>query len=291
MPASPADEEVAPDPAAASTEAATQAVPTASGEAPMDLWVALSDITAGREAAIRIGQQLKAAFTGFAGVIDALTGYVQRVLTSLPDLEGSIQSVTAVSAFTHDDGIPIIWVAPQEVAEELLKASDRTARLAVLAAREPAVVERCLRLLDEMTETDLAALTRLVREAVMACEDGYPAAAQALAVDLSEEVIAGAMGRRPFVTQRDRVNALGDQPLEYARTVLCLWPVARFYEHWRPGQGGPVPPATNRHATTHRFVEAHRREHALIALMLTTSLLREWYEMGGDPGAWAPLAP
>lgn len=220
------------------------------------------------------------AFDDFAKRLEGFLG-------SLPNVGGAVHSMVEYENCTERDGIPIIWLPRPDVVNLLIAAADRETRVAILLDPESEILEDCKAIASEISHPELQALADLVMQAQRAHASGFSAAAQTLGVVLCEAAINGLLGEGRFETQRQAVDEMGEMPLKYFRSILCLWPVSKFYQMWH--RSDPIPRETNRHASVHRFLDAYSREHALIAIMLATSLVREWQEVGGQDGALAVL--
>ena len=233
-------------------------------------------------------RQIASLFKGID--FKALDDFAKRLegfLGSIPNLGGVVHRLTEYENCTLRDGIPIIWLPRPNVANLLLDATDREARVALLLEHESEILEDCEAIASEVSHPELRALADLVMQA-RRVHATSSAAAQALGVVLCEEAINGLLGWREFAPQRRVIEEIGELPLGYFRSILCLWPVSRFYQTWR--RPAPIPRETNRHASIHKFLDAYSPANALIAVMLATSLVREWDELGGEDGALAVLA-
>ena len=63
------------------------------------------------------------------------------------------------------------------------------------------------------------------------------------------------------------------------RRAIALAPIERFYTEWYPSSGRPAPAELSRHVTIHQATLDHfSRSNALLAVMLMTSLLREFQQ-------------
>lgn len=236
------------------------------------------------EAFAVVGERLRSLFEGFSGFGEQL----ERLVANLPAIGNTVRRFAEYENCTRRDGIPIIWVPRSDIADAVLDAADRDARVAVLLEHAGEILEDCELGVNHIDGPELQTLGGFVKQALGSYAAGYPAAAQALGVVLCEQVITGLLGKANFKAQRQRVDGMGELPIAYMRSILCLWPVSQFYQTWLPPN--PLPTTTNRHASIHDFRRAYSRENALIALMLSTSLLREWHEEGGEDGALASLA-
>jgi hypothetical protein len=246
------------------------------------------------EMLVRNSTQVTALFENFQRQIaDLFAGFgdfairLERFLGSLPNFGGVVHHFTEFENCTLRDGIPVIWLPRPNVANLLLEATDRGARVAILLEHESEILDDCEAIASEVTHPELRALADFVMQA-RRVHATSPAATQALGVVLCEEAINGLLGWREFTPQRRVLGEIDELPLGYFRSVICLWPVSQFYQTWR--RPNPIPRETSRHASIHKFLDAYSREHALIAVMLATSLVREWQELGGEDGALAALA-
>lgn len=129
-----------------------------------------------------------------------------------------------------------------------------------------------------VTDLDLAPRVPQAVEAVEALLAGFPQAAQALAVAVSESLLTEyvANGRTYGELRIDVAVDTDDLTIVDVRTTFALLPVHRFYTPWRPHTGVPAPGELSRHVTVHHARADHLTpENALIAVMLLSSLLRD----------------
>ena len=196
----------------------------------------------------------------------------------------------------QEDAIPVAWVPPPEVLKALVNASPKD-RLAVLRSHETEVLQHCRRLLTQCRDPWIGDETVLLGRSLAAFEAGYHEAAMALAVALGEPLAIWASEprvqsfdseaeRATWEATRDkkryslaRLELSAEAPgqklkrLEVLRHALIA-PIPKFFTPYYPGQ--PVPETVSRHATVHQPSVAHlSRDNALLAIMLSTSILRE----------------
>ncbi|MGH8868825.1 MAG: hypothetical protein ACRDYU_12595 [Actinomycetes bacterium] len=93
----------------------------------------------------------------------------------------------------YEDGIPVIWVPPGEVLDEVLAAPDRSSRINILVKNSDGLLSDCVRVIAEANDPSFDGQRRLAQCAVQAWGD-YPEAAQDLAVDVADALIAVRLG-------------------------------------------------------------------------------------------------
>jgi hypothetical protein len=198
----------------------------------------------------------------------------------------------------QEDAIPVAWVPPPEVLKALV-AAQRSDRLSVVRSYEAAVLEQCRALLHRCRDPWIRDEAVLLGRAIDAFEAGHHEAAMTLAVALGEPLALWASEPRVqfFDSEAERVAwevtlkkdkyslaklelsavAPGQKlkRLEVLRHAL-IGPVPKFFTPYYPNQGQPVPNTVSRRATVHQPSIAHlSRDNALLAIMLSISILRE----------------
>jgi hypothetical protein len=117
-------------------------------------------------------------------------------------------------------------------------------------------------------------------------QPGLEALAQSHAGNIVDSIVlailGGGHGRQ--VAQQRASEPYDDLPLHVAVEHLVLRPLHHGFAKWHAGNGGPIPTRFARHATAHAVgqPDVFTRDHALVAVMLATSLTRQFWD---DPGA------
>lgn len=195
------------------------------------------------------------------------------------------------------EGIPTAWVPPPTVLQALV-AAPRSERLAVLNSFQGTIIRQCEFLIDQCGDPPLSDNRVLLGRALAAFEAGYHEAAMALAVAVGESlalwacklrggIFASESARKtweearkkhPYSLARHEVAAVGPSQLkgfEVLRRAL-IGPIPRFFSPFYPSKDMPIPDTVSRHMTVHQpTVEHLSKTNALLAIMLSTSLLRE----------------
>ncbi len=186
-----------------------------------------------------------------------------------------------VKEVIHDDGIPLVWVPREKIVREVLVAPDRHARVAVLLAHSDELIDDCRTVLDAVDEPSLSGQLPLAKQAVEAFAAGYPEAAQALGVTVTETAVARSLLGSDYRKVKNQV-LFDPELVPYAELRLraALAPIHRFYTAWRPNSGEPAPEGLSRHVTVHQADLMHYTpRNALIAMLLVSSVLRALQEL------------
>ena len=186
------------------------------------------------------------------------------------------QWIRALSLMCADDGVPLAWVPPAPVVEELVDAADHAARDVVLLAHADEIEQQARALLGVVTHDDLGGLRAAGESAWDAWDAGLLIPAQAAAGVIVGEVLLrhgfGAFGdfRKKWEPFRD-VPTEEWQLTELRTTALmCALSTAVQREDQGDFRG------FNRNVALHRLDEVqYTRANALRALMLVTAAVRE----------------
>lgn len=188
---------------------------------------------------------------------------------------------------TMNEGIPLIWVPGPRIVGRLLKAESTEKRLAVLDETRLEIVENCMMVLEEVKDPHLLALAALAVEAAKALRDGHCAASQALSANVFDTWLRGVVrrgvlfslppgARFKYARVLQQIQPVdGSIALVELKASGALTPVIMALAEFNPDDG--VSPASfGRHATAHAVGPAqYSNVNAVIALMLTTSVLRQ----------------
>ncbi|MDG4807231.1 hypothetical protein O7634_10780 [Micromonospora sp. WMMD1120] len=188
-----------------------------------------------------------------------------------------------VATIVQNEGLPLVWVPRREIVEELFAATDRNARIGVLLSHRGEVVEDCREVLADVSHPRLINQLPLIGRAVDASEDGHHEAAQALAVVVTETVVARAIpGKYKAVKDRVVFNPNG-MTVGEVRLRAALAPIGMFYTAWFPSSGDPAPTKLSRHVTVHQAdTNYYTAENAVVAVLLAASVIRAAQEIYED---------
>jgi hypothetical protein len=207
---------------------------------------------------------------------------IKRQLDSLPpNWSDDVIYSENLQTVIHDDGIPLVWVPRSEIVTELLAATSRAARVAVLLARCDEIVEDCRLVLTDISHETLAAQRPLAMKAVNAFAGGHYEAAQALAVVVTETAVAHQFPNADYAATKKQVNFdLVQARLTKIRVEAALIPINPFYTAWKPSWGIPAPEELSRHVSVHQADVGHyTKSNSTVAILLVTSVLRALQEM------------
>ena len=127
------------------------------------------------------------------------------------------------------------------------------------------------------------------REAVAAARAGLTRAAQSLAasvVDSAVRLVVPQLSSSYYPKVIEKVSSNEDPYMQDLREVATYWPVAPALRPFWGHKGDPTPTDFNRHASAHAVgSEQYTPANALVALMLATSMLREFEEHETTPPA------
>ena len=181
-----------------------------------------------------------------------------------------------------------MWVPRPQIVTELVEASGAPARRAVLVASASEIASDCLAVLAEVNAPDLKDLADLAAEAADTLRMGKPGSAQALAANVFDTLLHDVC-RRAVILQpvpangwyrkvRDQIEPVGDGTLigELRHTCVLAAALPALQSYW---PGDPSPEEYACHATAHGASRIQYSDvNAVIAVMLTTSMLREAQE-------------
>lgn len=180
----------------------------------------------------------------------------------------------------RDDGLPLVWVPRAELVQEVLDAEDREARIAVLLAHAPELVQDCRGVLHGVTHAVLAGQQQLAGRCVDALEHGHHEAAQALAVAVTETAVSRTLGGNYAKVKQQVLFDPDLVPYTQLRLRAALAPIHRFYTDWSPKSPHPAPEAVSRHVTVHHADPSHYTDaNSLVAVLLACSVLRALQEL------------
>lgn len=183
----------------------------------------------------------------------------------------------------NEDGIPLVYVPRESIVAELLAADDRAARIGVLEMHRAELIEDCRRALDYFKG---AASVGLASKALDALAEGHDAAAQALAVIITDAQIKTLLDI-PYPKIREKVQRdIREVTIGEIRLLATFAAAGLFYVEWSPKSPSPPPESLSRHATVHHAAPAQfTTPNALVSVMLMVSILRAIDEFDEDEAA------
>lgn len=180
----------------------------------------------------------------------------------------------------RDDGLPLVWVPRVELVQDVIDADDREARVAVLLAHTPELLQDCRDVLDTVTHDVLAGQQQLAVRCVEALEGGHHEAAQALAVAVTETAVSRILGGNYAKVKQQVLFDVDLVPYTQLRLRAALAPIHRFYTEWNPRSPHPAPEAISRHVSVHRADPSHYTgANSVVAVLLACSVLRALQEL------------
>jgi hypothetical protein len=185
-----------------------------------------------------------------------------------------------VAEVIRDDGLPLVWVPRAELVQEVVDAEDREARVTVLLAHAPELVQDCRGVLHGVTHAAFTGQQRLAERCVEALEQGHHEAAQALAVAVTETAVSRTLSGNYAKVKQQVIFNPDLVPYTQLRLRAALAPIHRFYTEWSPKSPHPAPEAISRHVSVHHADPSHYTEaNSLVAVLLACSVLRALQEL------------
>lgn len=233
----------------------------------------------------------------FIKMASALTETTQWLAHLYPDLDESLFEITRevlpenwnkdidfdnLETLIYRDGIPVVWVPSGDVLVELLEQGERDSRVQILLQHSNAILNDCLRVLDEVTRERLLDQRELAIRAIGAWRE-HPEAAQALAVVLADTLIMNWV-KDETLSDYSKIKEgvkqdLDDVPFRNLRKVCAVAVIHTFLETWNPNSNASLPISLSRHATIHGADPAHiHAANSMVAILLVTSLLRTFQD-------------
>jgi len=212
---------------------------------------------------------------------ERLNLWIPLNLRDIPDLAAAAQ-------LSLDEGLPLAWVPRGAIVDALLASGTPQERALILD-------ERCTEILDDCEAVLVDIPHEWAKEclaAISALRAGFDGPAQSHAGNIIDSIVLRLLGK----DGRDRAKAragepFDDVPLRLASESLTLRPLYRAFVPWWPDRSARPPDHFARHATAHAVGHPglfHRR-HALVAVMLATSLTVQFWDDDVDAGP-APTA-
>lgn len=177
-----------------------------------------------------------------------------------------------------EDGFPVLWVPNQHVLEEMARASDRSARQAVLLKHQGELVAEAAQVLRRVTALDLADDRKALEQCLSCLPSAWmPAQTLALIVAATRTQTEGDLPTQGALRRRaNAANTTGTDPdLEDIGQELTLAAIAPALAQFTPGETD-IPDRPNRHAVAHTVSAIQQTPgNALEAVLLAVSVLRQ----------------
>ncbi|MFJ5124006.1 hypothetical protein ACIP80_02680 [Streptomyces sp. NPDC088555] len=179
-------------------------------------------------------------------------------------------------------GIPVSWVPPAHVLRLLLDAGDHDARLRVLVDHEDEIRALCEEMAAYCDDEWLGDAPEMAAKIVAAWRDGHPEAAACMAL-LAVEELAHQVSRvdrsKKHKGLQGAAEAIVSNDDWFPQGQTALSPLFPLYTQYWADKGHDVPEQLSRHALVHSISLGHLSQgHAIVAIMLMVSLLRELQE-------------
>ncbi|GDY49069.1 hypothetical protein SANT12839_099510 [Streptomyces antimycoticus] len=189
------------------------------------------------------------------------------------------------------EGVPLAWVPPADVIQQLLTADDPASRARVIDDCRPTILASCEAALASVTDTRFIAQRALLEECVRMAEHGMFSGAQALAANVWDTLIRGLAFANPewlkpngqwqgYPKVLENIPAVEDDDptIRQFREAAAFLPFPQALKTFWPPT--PVPQNFNRHATAHAAATTqYTPVNAVTAVMLAVSVLRDIDDM------------
>lgn len=183
------------------------------------------------------------------------------------------------------DRLPVVWVPPSLVLQEMIELPDLETRQACLIEHLDEVCGHALTVVDEITSSDLTFLAESLREAIELLMSGRFKGAQALAAILLDEMFQRRLKPQweskagleiKMISSRRRDMKVKEVP--YIGTLAAMYGVLDSYDLRK---GDIVPYRFNRHASVHGHCKRqYTPTNAIVGVLYAISLARQ---MAEDP--------
>jgi hypothetical protein len=209
---------------------------------------------------------------------------LQKAVESwLPPNLRSAHDLDKIAQLSFDEGLPLAWVPRAEIVLELTSAATPEDRLLILLAHFDNILDDCEGALAGISH-DWANQCRTALSGMR--QPGLEALSQSHAGNIVDSIVLAILGgdHGRQVAQQRASEPYDDLPLHVAVENLVLRPLHHGFAQWHAGNSDPIPTRFARHATAHAVgqPDVFTREHALVAVMLATSLTCQFWD---DPGA------
>lgn len=173
-----------------------------------------------------------------------------------------------------DEGIPLAWVPPTHVLEQLFAAETPGDRRKVLSSNWKSIVDECVVVLNSVGEQKLAVYVEFALEAAEALSEGKWKASQALSTNILDSFLHQKFtpaSRKELTNQRNRV----DWKRFPMRVALVVGALSGGYAEYWPKNGDEIPKQFSRHASAHGLSRTqYSRLNSVIALMNVVGLIK-----------------
>ena len=175
------------------------------------------------------------------------------------------------------EGIPVVWVVPEDVLDDICSRMTLGERFSVLTNAADRIAERCYEVLAQTSSEERSGYRALAEHTLRALEGGHFSAAQALAVNVLDSLLRSA--GLPLNNAKQAAAKYSFDPAEVRLNELIyrlsVAPLGRFAVQWSEKSPNPRPTTLNRHVSVHWAGPDHYTPtNALLAVMMLVSLLR-----------------
>lgn len=210
------------------------------------------------------------------GLLDALAPSFSGLKLPLPNWRGVKfpDNFDDIETMLLDEGLPLAWVPPAAVLQQLFDAPDAPARRRIIGRKWQMLSAACREQLESVKDPKAAKSARFALSAVAALEEGHSEASQALASNLLDSLVRSAFPteRTPQVTSQKTRLDIGRMTFQDAIVLGGVW--GAYREYW-PHKGDPIPRVFSRHASAHAVgSQQFSRVNAVIALMHVTAFIK-----------------
>lgn len=172
-----------------------------------------------------------------------------------------------------EEGLPLAWVPPKDVLDQLLTAADAQTRRGIIGRHSTRIINSCEDALDHITSPTGRRYHRFMASAIHSIQAGHREAGQALATNTLDTVL-----NRHGLKPRSK-NVRPDLEGMQFRDALVIGALWRAYFNYNPDQ---TPPRWfGRHPTAHGVSSRqYTLRNATLAVMHLTAAVR-WLEING----------
>lgn len=232
--------------------------------------------------------------------LEALGRFAINTIEVLAELHSMVPSnlhglgeLERVASLSLEEGIPVAWVPRRKIIQMLIDAPDASARRQILVEYREDIINDCRSVLDDCRlaldgksadGVDMGGeLADQCLEAINAFSAGLYGPAQSHAANIIDSIL----GRLNHMIGSSRESLLENARRDFNTysilvptlvLYLTLRPINLTYVRWHPESHQPPPAHFARHPTVHALGHPglFTQDHALVALMLATSLTRQF---------------
>lgn len=236
----------------------------------------------GRTAADSVGRQIEEVFARIAEMNARLRlpridfDFTHWLPANLRSIENDLDAVATIAL---EEGLPLGWVPRSEIVAALISAGSHDERHGILIERTNDILDDC----EAALADDESEWSRQCRNAIAALRVGLDAPGQSHASNIIDSIVMALHGRDEA---KERAQEdLDELPLQVAAENLTLRPLVRALTSWWPHSGDAPPEYFARHVTSHGVGHdgVFAPGHALVAVMLATSLTVQYSQDGSSP--------